>query len=222
MSLVPFSYSRLDGVATCPRKYYEITVNKSVKEEPNEQTAYGTDVHLKFAEFFKTGKPLPLYLTQYQRYLDAIKQAPGEFIVEQKLAINAKYEPTGWFDSDVYCRIISDLTILNGDAALTFDWKTGKMKSGFKQLRLSSAVIMMILPTLQRVTHAYFWLKEKRITRETVTRADIPGIWNDFLPEIQRFQDAYANNFWPAKPSFLCKGYCPVQSCQFWEPGRKR
>jgi hypothetical protein len=222
MGLIAFSYSRLDGLGQCPRKYYETNVAKSVKEEENEQAAWGTEVHLRFAEYFKKGTPLPLHMAQYQKFLAQIKLAKGDFIVEQKLAINANYEPTGWYDKDVYCRVISDLTIINGNRALTFDWKTGKVKPGFKQLRLSSAVIMQIAPHIETVTHAYFWLKEKSMTRETVHRSQIPEIWSDFLPEIQRFQDAYANNFWPAKPNYLCRGYCPVQSCLHWEPRKKR
>lgn len=213
--LVAISYSRLNSYEECPRKFDALSVSKTVKETPSEQTNYGTEVHLAFAEYFKSGKPLPLHLQQYQKYLTAIKQFPGTFIVEQKLAINAQYEATGWFDADVYCRIISDLTILNGDSGVTFDWKTGKVKPGFDQLRLSSAVLFLLVPELKRITHAYFWLKEKKATRETMHREEMPQVWTDLMPLIARYQQAHADKYFPPRPNYLCKKYCPVKTCQY-------
>jgi hypothetical protein len=218
--LTAFSYSRLNAYEECPKKYYAVSVAKSVKEPETEHTSYGTEVHLAFAEYFKKGKPLPLHMTQYTKYLAAIKQYPGTFITEQKLAINANYEPTGWFDSDVYCRIISDLTILNGDSAVMWDWKTGKIKDDFTQLRLAGAVMFLLVPELKRIVLAYFWLKNKQITKEVMTRDEMPDVWSKLLPRIQRYQDAHAALAFPPKPSWLC-GFCPLNSCPHWEP-RKR
>lgn len=177
-------------------------------------------MHQAFANYFKQGKPLPLHLTQYTKYLAKIKLYPGAFITEQKLAINARYEATGWFDSDVYCRIISDLTILNGSSAVMWDWKTGKIKDDFTQLRLAGAVMFLLVPELQRIVLAYFWLKNKKVTREVMTRDQMPGVWSALLPRIQRYQDAHAAVNFPPKQSWLC-GYCPVTSCPYWEPRKK-
>lgn len=218
--ITAFSFSRLNSYEECPKKYNAISVDKTVKEEPNEVTQWGTDLHLAIAKFFRTGERLPLHMQQYQKYIDQIRTLPGQFIVEQKLAINAEYQATGWFDKDVYCRIISDLTILNGDSAVTFDWKTGKMKPGFMQLRLSSAVLFLLVPELQQITHAYVWFKDKRITKETMKRAEMPQVWADLLPKIQRYHDAHVAKDFPPRPSYLCRGYCPVKTCQYWEPRR--
>lgn len=218
--LTAFSYSRLNAREECPKKYYAVSVAKSHKEEESEHTSYGTEVHLAFANYLKTGKALPLHMVQYTKYLAEIKKYPGTFITEQKLAINASYEPTGWFDGDVYCRIISDLTILNGTTAVMWDWKTGKIKDDFTQLRLAGAVMFLLVPELQRIVLAYFWLKNKKITKEIMTRDQMPGVWSDLLPRIQAYQDAHAAMDFPPKPSWLCR-YCPVNSCPHWEP-RKR
>ncbi len=214
--LTAWSYSRLNSYETCPKKYHAISVAKTVKEQESEHTTWGTDVHNAFAAYFKTGKPLPLAMKQYEKYLAMIKQAPGEFIVEQKLAINASYEPTGWFDNDVYCRIISDLTIINGDRMVLWDWKTGKPSSDFSQLKISAAVMFQLMPETQLITMAYFWAKNKTITRQNVTRSKALDTWNELIPRIQRYHDAHVNKEFPPKPSYLCK-YCPVSSCPNWE-----
>lgn len=211
-----FSYSRLDGYETCPRKYHAVSVAKLFKESENEATAYGTEVHLAFAAYFKKGTPLPLHMQQYQKYLAAIKQFPGTFITEQKLAINTDYQATGWFDADVYCRIISDLTILNGRTGAMWDWKTGKQKDDFTQLRLAGAVMFLLVPELEQITLAYFWLKTKKITKEKMLRSEMPGVWASLLPRIQRYHDAHVAQDFPPKPNYLCK-YCPVSTCPYYE-----
>lgn len=220
-NLVPLSYSRIDALETCPRKYYGTTIAKTLKDEPNENTNWGTDVHLAFAEYFKKGTPLPLHMTQYQLALTKIKAnggKPAEFVVEQKLAINSKYEPTGWFDKDVYIRIISDLTMLldNRKAAIMWDWKTGKPKSDFTQLELAGAVMFLIVPTLQKITLAYYWLKTKEFAPKVFTRKDAGEFWLKFIPRIQRYQDAHATHDFPPRPNYLCERYCPDKACPFW------
>lgn len=214
--LTAFSYSRITAYETCPKKYHAISVAKSVKEAESEHTIFGTEMHLAFANYFRKGTKLPLHMQQYEKYLKAIKAYPGQFIVEQKLAINAAYEATGWFDSDVYCRIISDLTILNGATGVMFDWKSGKMSSDFTQLRLAAAVMFLLVPELQRIVMAFFWTKTKKITKEILTRDEMPGVWSALLPRIQRYMDAHVAQEFPAKASYLCK-YCPLTSCPYWE-----
>lgn len=217
--LVAFSYSRITSYEQCPRKFHAVSVAKSVKEEESGPMAYGKELHLAFANYIKKGTPLPLHLKQYEKYLAAIKKATGTFIVEQQLAINANYEATGWFDKDVYCRIISDLTILNGKTGVMWDYKTGKLSKDFTQLRLAAAVMFLLVPELEKIVLAYLWTKTKEITRETITRDEMPGVWTDLLPRIQRYQDAHHDNNFPPKPNPFCKG-CVVNTCQYYEARR--
>lgn len=212
MTLEAFSYSRLDNYESCPKKYFKISVEKSVKDPPNEHTTYGTDLHLAFAEYLKTGKPLPLHLRQWMKTLATIKASPGEKIIEQKIAINANYEPTDWFAKDVYCRVISDLTILNGAQGILWDWKTGKMKEDFSQLKLAGAVMFLLAEELEEVQLCYLWTKDKKVTKEKLTRDEMPTVWADLLPRIERYQNAHAQNIFEARPGFHCR-YCPVKTC---------
>lgn len=217
-----FSYSRLKSLEDCPRKFHELSILKSVKEEPNENTDYGTEVHLAFANRLKKGTPLPLHLRHHEKLLASLAAAPGEHIVEQKVAINANYEPTGWFDKDVYCRVISDLTIINGSRAAMFDWKTGKMSDDFSQLRLAGAVIFLLAPELEQIDLAYVWLKNKQVTKERMLRGDCQTVWADLMPRLARYQAAFDQKSFPPRPNYLCKGWCPVKTCQYWEAKKKK
>lgn len=212
MTLEAFSFSRLEGFESCPKKFFHLNVAKNVKDPPNEHTIYGTEVHLAFAEFLKKGKALPLHLRHYGKMLTAIKAAPGEHIIEQKVAINADYAPTEWFAKDVYCRVISDLTILNGPKAVMFDWKTGKPKADFTQLRLAGAVMFLLAEELEEIELAYVWLKTKQVTKDTLRREDMPGVWAALVPRIQSYQNAHLLQAFPAIQSFGCR-YCPVKTC---------
>lgn len=210
---VAFSWSRLDGYETCPKKYYAINVAKTVKDLGNEHTEYGTEVHEAIAAYMR-GKALPLHLSYLGKYLQPIKMAPGQKIIEQKVAIDSNYEGCDWRDRNTYCRVISDLTIINGKKMVLFDWKTGKMKSDFGQLRLAGAVLMLLAPEVEETSLVYFWTKDKKFTRDDrpMTRSDILKVFSDLAPRLQKYQDAHAREEFPARPSYLCR-YCPVTSC---------
>ena len=217
---VAFSYSRLDSYETCPKKYWEISVSKRVKDAGNEFTEYGNLVHKAFAAYFLKNASLPMQISQHQKILSPIKGAPGAKYVEQKLALNANYEGTDWFAKDAYVRVISDLTIINGERGVLFDWKTGKQKDDFTQLRLAGAVVFLLDQDVQTLDLVYYWTKTKTFTRDRergpLTREQMPEVFNELAPRLQRYQDAHAKQDFPARPNWTCK-FCPVTSCPYWE-----
>lgn len=214
--LQAFSFSRLEGYETCPRKFHALTVAKTVKDPPNEFTTFGTEMHKAFKDFLKSNTMLPLHLRQHLPMLNQIKTAPGDHIVEQQIAINATYQPTGWFDDDVYCRVISDLTIMNPPHAVMFDWKSGKMKDGFDQLRLAAAVMFCIAPELETISMHYVWTKNKKVTSDKLTRDEMPGVWANLHPRLIQYQNAFNLDVWEARKGIHCK-YCPVRTCPYNE-----
>lgn len=215
--LQAFSFSRLESYETCPKKFFHLSIAKDVSDPPNEHTSFGTEVHLAFANYVKGRiKALPLHLRQHTPMLDTIKNAPGDHIVEQQVAINKDYKPTGWFDSDVYCRVISDLTIMNGSHAIMFDWKTGKMKDGFDQLRLAAAVMFLLADELETISMHYVWTKNKQVTSDRMTRDEMPGVWAALQPRLIRYQNAFVMQQFEARQGFHCK-YCPVKKCPYNE-----
>jgi hypothetical protein len=216
-----WSFSRLSSYENCPKKYYHESVAKTYPFEKNEASMYGDEVHKAFELYFRRGQTLPFHLKHLDRYLAPINAAPGEKVVEQQLCFNAQWEQVEWYSKDAYFRTKQDLLIINGKSAVAFDWKTGKMKDDFTQLDLNAAVTMHIDQNIEQVTSAFFWIQSKTIAPKTVTRAQIPDVWGAVMPRVERYQQAHAAQDFPPRQGFLCKGYCPVKTCQFWEPKRK-
>jgi hypothetical protein len=214
MKQTPWSYSRLEAFELCPLKYFRLSVKRDIKDKPNEVAQYGTDAHKHFENRMMKGKPLPMDLQHHEKYILPIDKRPGQAYGEQKIALNADYEPTGFFDSDVWVRAIVDYTKIAPPAGLIVDWKFGKRRDGFDQVSLMAAMLFAYHPDLQGVAGAYYWAKEKSYARKVYKREDVPAIWASFLPRIERYQRAHAEADFPCRPNFLCRNYCPVTTCE--------
>lgn len=214
--LVAFSFSRLTSFEECPKKFHEISVSKRVKDPGNQYSEYGDFVHKAFAKYMRDGKALPLTLRQYEKLLRPIRAAPGEKVIEQQIALNQNYEQVEWYAKDTFVRVISDLTQLNGSKGILWDWKTGKPKDDFLQLKLSGAVTFLLAEELEEVTLAYLWLKTKSVAAIKMKRDECTGVWSEILPRVQRYQVAHEQLDFPARPGYYCK-YCPVKSCPYNE-----
>ncbi len=76
---------------------------------------------------------------------------------------------------------------------------------------------MAHFPEVEEVETGFVWLKDKKIDKERFTREDIPKIWQEFLPRVIKLESAYERDSWPCKPSGLCKGWCPVKTCDYYK-----
>lgn len=208
-----WSHSKLEAYATCPKRHYHISVKKDFKETYGAEADYGSKAHKFFEDYLLKGTPLPMDLQHHGKMLDKIKAAPGEGYGEQKLAINRDYEATGYFDTDTWARGQVDYLKINGSAAAVFDWKFGKMKEDMQQLQIFALFVAIYRPQVERITSAFYWAKDKKFTKVTYTRDEVPALWNGLLPKINKLEVAYKTLDFPAKPSGLCKKYCPVTSC---------
>ena len=140
---------------------------------------------------------------------------PGKVTAETKYSLTETLHPTEWFGKDAWCRGIIDLMICNDDKALVLDWKTGKVKPDSDQLKLFAAFVFHTHPDINTVSTGFIWLKEGRITKEKYERSDLSDIWKGFLPRVRRVEMAFEEDKWEAKPSGLCRNWCPVgkQNC---------
>jgi hypothetical protein len=215
---VAWSYSRITSYEQCPRKYWNESVAKTIPFKESEEMAYGKAWHKAAELYVKSGDPLPLHMRHWEPTLKSLKNAPGEKIIEQQIALNAQWQPVEWFAKDAWLRVKSDLTIINGKSAVQFDYKTGKVKDDFTQLQLNSAVTFHLAPELEQITHAFLWVKSKQITKETMMAQQVPEFWSRMLPRVSAYQAAHDQENFPPRPGFLCRGWCEVRTCQYWEP----
>jgi hypothetical protein len=214
-----WSYTALTSFETCPRKHYLTRVSREVVEPESEVLRWGNSVHKALENKIKADTPLPTGMEQWDKIVTKLLNVEGDVFTEQQLALNEQLQPTGWFDKDVWVRGVIDAGVDAGKKVLALDWKTGKVKPDSDQLKLFAALVLHHKPAAEKVLTGFVWLAHGRTTTATYSRADLPGIWNDFLPRVKRLDRAFEENAWPAKPSGLCRGWCPCTGCEF--NGRK-
>jgi hypothetical protein len=222
-----FSFSRLTWFEECPKKMHAVQIAKSFKEKESEPILYGKMVHKAFEMRIKHNDPLPSTLRVFEPIMAKIANSKSKKLAEMQLAIDQDYEPCDWFGKRlpagkvVYCRSVVDLAVIspNGEEAALFDYKTGKMSEDFTQMRLTGALFMQHYPSVKRVKLVYLWIKHNMPTVEWMSREDIPAVWAELLPRINRYQDAFVKEEFPARQGRHCK-WCVVKSCPYWAATR--
>ena len=210
-----FSYSRLNNYEQCPKKFYAVSIGKTYKEEESEAMNYGKAVHKALELRVSQKTPLPLHLAHLEALVAPLAASPGAKRAEFQMAINDSMEPVGWFAKDVYCRAVADLVIDRGRRGALFDYKTGKKSADFTQLKLTGSLLFQHSPALETITCAFVWTKDKSVTKCTIRRDEMAGLWSDLAPRVNRFQEAFRSMDFPPRPGRHCR-YCPVKSCPNW------
>ena len=212
-----WSYSALTAYETCPRRFQLTRVTKQVVEPQTEATIWGNKVHKALELFAKGEKPMPPDLQKYERYVKKILSYEGKRVVEERVALDKNFRPTKWMAKDVWVRGIIDIGVVGSEKAYLLDWKTGKRRPDSNQLKLFAGLAFAIYPWVNKVTTGFIWLKSAEFDKGVFTREQLPEIWNEFFPRLDRLAVSYRDDKWTPKPSGLCKNWCPVgrQLCEF-------
>lgn len=212
-----WSYTALTGFETCARRHYILRVAKLVTEPEGEALKWGNEVHKAIENRIMQGTILPKNMQNFTGIVDKLLNTDAQVIAEQQLAVNKDLEPVEWFAKDVWCRGVIDAAVFKDGTAVLIDWKTGKMKPEMEQLKLFAALAFAHYPEIHKVKTVFAWLKDNKVTAEVFTRSQEADIWNEFSARVARFDNAFTSGKWPAKPSGLCKRWCPVgkQHCEF-------
>lgn len=217
-----WSYSKLKNFETCPRRHYEIDLQKNYTDT-SEALTWGNDLHAAMAKACTGAAPLPPEMSEYQYWVDRVKAGPGTLYVEQKYAITKGFTKTSWFGSDAWFRGIGDVVRVDGPVALGLDWKTGKVLEDSVQLALLAQCIFSHFPDVKKVRTEFIWLKEGDCTTpEIFDRADMSALWGGLLPRVSAMQQAHDLQHYPPLPGKLCARWCPVQSCPHHGKGPRR
>lgn len=222
-NVVSWSYSAMSTFETCPRQYHGKYITKEAPFVQNAAAKWGDDVHKALEEAIKVGRPLPSNMTQYQSFLDAVRNRAsaikGQLIAEQPVALSRDLKQMSWFTKKtaavkVWFRLKVDVAMIAGAYAELYDWKTGKMKDDPDQLHLYALVAFILYPQVEVVRAGYIWLKDGVVSPPVTYRreqfADMLQYWVDKYEVLKR---AVEVDDFPAKPSGLCHGWCPVKSC---------
>jgi PD-(D/E)XK nuclease superfamily protein len=217
-----WSFSRLDGFETCPKRYYEINVAKSVKEDKEDDVGSGLTIHSALADYLKGVTPeLPVDMRPYQKWADAVKTGPGKLYVEQRFALTRGLEPAPWTGNNAWVRIIGDAVRIAEPVALGVDWKSGRIKANSPQLAMTAQAIFSYWPKVDVVRTEFVWLGDDKHTQEIYRRGKMANVWGDLFPRVAKLERAMTTLDFPPKPGGLCKRYCPVTSCIFHGKGTR-
>ena len=216
-----WSYSKLKNYEQCPKRMYEVDVNKNFQDSGGEALVWGNQVHDSLAKALKGTAPLPPEMQSYAYWVDRVKRGTGKLEVEQKYAITRDFQKTTYFANNVWYRGIGDVIRLDGEVALILDWKTGKILEDSVQLMLMAQCLFSHYPALKYVRSSFVWLKDDCETPELFTRKEVAEQWVDLLPRVMHMEQAFKDLNFPPKPGRLCKNYCPVTSCPFHGKGAR-
>lgn len=221
-----WSHSRLSGYELCPKRHKLVDLDKKYDEGPKPAMEFGSDLHKALEEYTRDGTPMPPDMKPYKHIGDKVRALPGDKLYECKLALSPEFEPVSFFARNVWFRCVVDVLVLDSayrpKRGAAVDYKTGKIKNDPAQLMLNAAAIFAHYPTVETVDTRYWWLtKGETFTSRTYLRAELPEIWNKFLPRAKRYQQAVETGKFPANPGGLCRKWCPVTECEFHGGGSR-
>jgi hypothetical protein len=218
----PGSFTALDKFKNCPKAFYEIRVLKNFKDEQGEAALWGDQVHKQIEAFITHCVPMPETMGPIKdrvysalMHIGRLTEPEATIHAELKLALNTKVGPCDWFDKKVWARGIVDLIKIKGNEAWVVDWKTGKIKPDSRQLKLFALMTFYHFGHVSKVHTIFEWLAHGGRTEEVYTSDQIPALWDEFMPDLIQYKDAFKNDEWPARKSGLCKEWCAVMSCKF-------
>lgn len=219
-----WSYSALKNFETCGHRHNQIDRLKNFAEPEGPALKEGNDAHKILAKAVM-GDPLPEGFEKYQGWVDRIRAGTGRIYVENKLALTADKEPVTFFGKGAWFRgvvdVIKIIETTNGDVALLVDWKTGKILEDAVQLALFAAMTFAHYPSVRKVRTEYVWLKDDCTTREDFTPADMSALWQALKPRIDALEHAFNTGEYHKMPSGLCRNYCVVDDCEYYQKGSR-
>ena len=95
-----WSYSSLKEYINCPKQYQEVKVLKNYQKAMTEQILYGNQVHKALENYIKDGTPLAENYKRFQKLMDSLKEIPGEFHPELRMALNFDKKACKWSAPD--------------------------------------------------------------------------------------------------------------------------
>jgi hypothetical protein len=208
-----WSWSAITMYELCPKKYYHLKVIKDVKDADSAFSGEGKDTHVALHKRVINKVLLPLPLRHLEGLVKPFVDTQGEKHGELQLALNRNFEPCDWFDKNTYVRAIIDLLIIKGGLAIIIDWKTGKVRPDFGQIKLSAAVLARVMPELERFRLTYVWTKHKEISPPvSMEMKHMTDVWADMIPRADEIEKAIKTTDFPAIENPLCR-WCPVKQC---------
>lgn len=161
--ITAFSYSRYNTYTTCPFKAKLIYIDKK-KEPANPVMERGGHIH-KLGENYvlRRLKRLPKELKLFAKEFKALLKDGAPLMVEEQWAFDKNWNSVGWFDKEVYCRMMIDVAenYLEMQELVLVDYKTGKIQEYHKdQCGLYALGAFMKFPEANHIVTKLWYLDQ--------------------------------------------------------------
>jgi len=215
LSVIPWSFSKIKAFEQCPKQFYHMKIARDYVESETEAMLYGTAFHTAAEEYIRDNKPMPSQFGYAVAALDRLRAKQGNKLCEYKLGLTKDLEPCGFSDEDVWFRGIADLIILDEDVAWVVDYKTGKSAryADKGQLELMALVVFKHFPQVETVKAGLLFVVSKNLIKDVYTKEQVPALWEKWLADYSKMEQAFKNDVWNPKPSGLCRRHCAVVEC---------
>jgi len=210
-----YSFSKISAYRTCAYQWYHKYIEKTVVFKPTAATQWGTDIHAAAEHYINDAKPLTDRYEVLKPYLDLIDNTEGTKRAEVEYAVTKDLKPCGFWDKSAYLRGKLDVEINQGDRVQILDWKSGKFKNDFNELRCFSVLTFLNNPEVEKTRNVYIWLKkDSKPTIEIIDRSQITALLEPLQETMSLIERDIESGLFRPKPSGLCKSYCDVLECK--------
>jgi hypothetical protein len=230
-----WSYSRLKMFLNCPGQLWHTSVVPKghpdrVEYVETDAMRAGKEIDNALTKRISLKTPLPAKYAKHEALCQMIIDHPGHKITQAEFALDQSLRSCGYRDwNTAWVRVIFDLVILDGPRGWIWDWKNGKISIDAKQLKLFAAVGFHQFPSLEVIDTSYVWLSHDHISPEVYYRRELPELWGEFIPDVERMQVSFRTQHWPKTPQnktpdgvSVCKwcevnkaGKCPVAAVAY-------
>lgn len=215
---IAWSHSRRKQFMDCPKQFFHCSVARKgdpdrVEFVQSQAMLDGLEIDNALTARVAANTPLPAKFADYEGMVQVLLDTPGTKLTQVKLALDQTFKPCGYMDwNNTWLRAIYDVAIVNGAYAFIGDYKNGQIWLDKDQLKLFAAVGFHYFPEVETIDVSYIWLRHGVTTDATYRRRDLPDMWADLLPDVERMQVSFKNNHWPPEPKrgkATCK-WCSV------------
>ncbi len=209
------SYTMLNTYRNiCPYQAKARFIDKKYPFVKTPQLEWGDTVHKAMELRIGGGKPLPQTMHQWEKFAAPFYAVKAK--AEMKLGMTAGGHACDFFAKDVWLRGKADVMVVNGNAALLPDFKTGKVREDPLELEIQALLLNAKYPNLTSISGFYIWLAENRIGQ----KHDVSHT-RDTFTYVQRIaadlEEDMRNGEFEQRRGGLCP-YCPCDDCPNYGP----
>lgn len=195
-----WSYSRLSDWENCPLKAKFKHVDK-MREPGSAAMDRGSLIHTLAEKYVKGEiKIIPPEIAAFQEEFAELKKSNP--VCESEWGFTKEWKPTGYFGSDVWLRVKTDVFSVKKNHGRIIDHKTGQEKEAHdQQLSLYGTSLLIQQPKVEVVSTELWYLDQGTKRSVEFTRDQLPEMiehWNE------RVRPMLEDKSFVATPNRLC------------------